>query len=61
MEIGVFTLAEVQADPHTGQVIRLAQWLSDVVEQARQADEAGLPVFGAGEHHRPPAVRVRSA
>src|SRR5262249_26498282 len=52
MEIGVFTFAEVQPDPHTRRVISPAQRLSDIVEQARLADQAGLSVFGVGEHHR---------
>jgi probable LLM family oxidoreductase len=52
MEIGVFTFAEVQPDPHTGRAVSPAQRLSDVVEQARLADEVGLSVFGVGEHHR---------
>jgi alkanesulfonate monooxygenase SsuD/methylene tetrahydromethanopterin reductase-like flavin-dependent oxidoreductase (luciferase family) len=52
VEIGTFTFAEVQPDPHTKETISPAQRLRDVVELAVLADQAGLSVFGVGEHHR---------
>jgi probable LLM family oxidoreductase len=52
MELGAFTFAEVQRDPHTGQGVTATQRLRDVVEQAQVADHVGLDIFGVGEHHR---------
>jgi probable LLM family oxidoreductase len=50
-EIGIFTFGELTrgADGHP---MRAEQRLRDVLEWARVADQAGLDVFGVGEHHR---------
>ncbi|GIU95834.1 MAG: luciferase [Gaiellaceae bacterium] len=53
MEIGVFTFADVRADPATGEPIGADRRLAEVLEEAELADEVGLDVFGVGEHHRP--------
>jgi alkanesulfonate monooxygenase SsuD/methylene tetrahydromethanopterin reductase-like flavin-dependent oxidoreductase (luciferase family) len=53
MEIGLYTFGDVGADPVTGQRIRPAQRLRNLVEEIVLADQAGLDVFGLGEHHRP--------
>jgi alkanesulfonate monooxygenase SsuD/methylene tetrahydromethanopterin reductase-like flavin-dependent oxidoreductase (luciferase family) len=53
MEIGVYTFADVAADPQTGKSINPAKRLSNLMEEIRVADELGLDVFGVGEHHRP--------
>ncbi|RWZ64265.1 LLM class flavin-dependent oxidoreductase [Labedella populi] len=50
-EIGVFTFGELTKDA-AGRPIDPARRLADVLEWARVADEAGLDVFGVGEHHR---------
>jgi len=50
-EIGVFTFGELTIDA-LGRAIPPAVRLRDVLEWARVADEAGLGVFGVGEHHR---------
>jgi probable LLM family oxidoreductase len=50
-EIGIFTFGELTRDAD-GRPISPAQRLSDVLEWARVADQAGLDVFGVGEHHR---------
>jgi probable LLM family oxidoreductase len=50
-EIGVFTFGELTRDEH-GVPISAADRLRDLLEWARTADEAGLDVFGVGEHHR---------
>ncbi len=50
-EIGIFTFGELTRDAH-GQPIAPAQRLKDILEWARVADQAGLDVFGVGEHHR---------
>jgi probable LLM family oxidoreductase len=53
MEIGLYTFAELQPDPLTGESISPAQRIKDVVEEIELADQVGLDVFGLGEHHRP--------
>ena len=52
-EIGLFTFGEVTADPVTGRPIDPAARLREFIDLAKLADEAGLDVFGVGEHHRP--------
>jgi probable LLM family oxidoreductase len=52
MEIGLYSFGEVVPDPHTGRTIGFRQRLAEVVDAAKLADEAGLDVFGIGEHHR---------
>jgi probable LLM family oxidoreductase len=67
MEIGVYTFAEVATDPATGHTISPRQRLLDLLEEVELADQAGLDVFGLGEHHRPdfavsaPAVALAAA
>jgi probable LLM family oxidoreductase len=53
MQLGLYTFASVAADTVTGQVISPEQRLQNLIEEAVLADEAGLDVFGVGEHHRP--------
>lgn len=52
-EIGLFTFGEITADPVTGRPIDPAVRLREFIDLAVLADEAGLNVFGVGEHHRP--------
>jgi probable LLM family oxidoreductase len=52
MEIGIYTFAELQEDPHDGHLISAHQRMRDLVEEAELADQVGLDVFGVGEHHR---------
>jgi probable LLM family oxidoreductase len=67
MELGVYTFAELTPDPRTGRTVSAAQRLRDLVEEIELADQAGLDVFGVGEHHRPdfavsaPAVVLAAA
>jgi probable LLM family oxidoreductase len=56
IEIGIYTFGELLGDPHTGQFIQMKQRLHEIIEAAKLADEAGLDVFGIGEHHRPDFV-----
>lgn len=51
MEIGVITLGEFLNDPQNGQKISAQQRIQEIVQAAQLADEAGLDVFGVGEHH----------
>ncbi|AJY75859.1 LLM class flavin-dependent oxidoreductase [Paenibacillus beijingensis] len=52
MEIGVYTLADLGPDPHTGQTISARRRLKEILDAGTMAEEAGLDVFGVGEHHR---------
>jgi probable LLM family oxidoreductase len=52
-EIGIFTFGEITADPATGRPIDPAVRLREFIDLGRLADQAGLDVFGVGEHHRP--------
>ncbi|MFS0862304.1 LLM class flavin-dependent oxidoreductase [Fredinandcohnia sp. 179-A 10B2 NHS] len=51
-EIGIYTLADIGPNPITGEMITAKQRLKEIVQAAQLADEAGLDVFGVGEHHR---------
>ncbi|MEU8798517.1 LLM class flavin-dependent oxidoreductase [Spirillospora sp. NPDC048819] len=51
-EIGIMTFGEITEDPVSGGVPSPRQRVRETIEQARVADEAGLDVFGVGEHHR---------
>ncbi|MNH95155.1 Alkanal monooxygenase alpha chain [compost metagenome] len=52
MEIGIYTLGDIVPDPHSGQAISSKKRLQEIIEAAKLADEAGLDIFGIGEHHR---------
>ena len=52
IEIGIYTLADLGPDPLTGRTISAHQRIKEMIEAAKLADEAGLDVFGLGEHHR---------
>lgn len=56
MELGLYTFAEVAADPATGHAISPEQRIRDLLEEITLADEVGLDVVGVGEHHRPDFV-----
>ena len=47
MEIGVYTFAELRGG------IDRVQRMRNLMEEAEVAEQAGLDVFGVGEHHRP--------
>lgn len=52
-EIGIYHFGELTPDPHRGAPAPSPrQRLQDLIEQAEVADQAGLDVFGLGEHHR---------
>lgn len=52
MEIGIYSLADLRPNPHTGETISAKQRIEEIIEAAKLADESGLDVFGLGEHHR---------
>jgi probable LLM family oxidoreductase len=67
MEIGIFSFVERSIDPETGRLINTAERLTRLMEEIELADQAGLDVYGVGEHHRPdyiasaPAVVLAAA
>lgn len=50
MEIGLYTFADLPPGARGGEAAR--RRLDEVIRAAELADEAGLDVFGVGEHHR---------
>lgn len=52
MEIGFYTLGDLGVNPLTGETISTSQRLKEIIELGKLADEAGLDIFGVGEHHR---------
>ena len=50
-EIGIFTFGELTRNAE-GKPMDAGARIRDILEWARVADEAGLDVFGVGEHHR---------
>lgn len=53
MELGIYTFAELTADPATGKMISAHQRMRDLMEEVTLAEQVGLDVFAVGEHHRP--------
>lgn len=51
-EVGIYTLADHGPDPLTEETISPKQRMDEIIEAAKLADEAGLDIFGVGEHHR---------
>ena len=56
MELGLYTFGALGVDPVTGEQITPAQRMQNLIEEGVLADQAGLEVFGVGEHHRPDFV-----
>lgn len=52
MELGLYTFGDITPDPHTGRAIEVRQRYGEILAAGKLADEAGLDVFGVGEHHR---------
>ncbi|MDX1672195.1 MAG: LLM class flavin-dependent oxidoreductase, partial [Balneolaceae bacterium] len=52
MEFGIYTFVENTPVPETGNKLPPAERLRNLMEEIELADEAGLEVFGIGEHHR---------
>lgn len=52
IEIGIYTLGDIGSDPITGKTISVSQRVKEIIDAGKLADEAGLDVFGVGEHHR---------
>jgi probable LLM family oxidoreductase len=52
MELGLYTFADVQAEPVAGKAMNTHQRIKNLIEEIKLADEVGLDAFGVGEHHR---------
>jgi probable LLM family oxidoreductase len=52
IQIGIYTLGDIVPDPQSGKSISTQQRLQEILEASKLADEAGLEIFGVGEHHR---------
>jgi len=52
MELGITTFAETIAAPAQAQQRSHGERLRQVVEEAEVAEQAGLQIYGVGEHHR---------
>nr|WP_246029316.1 LLM class flavin-dependent oxidoreductase [Paenibacillus humicus] len=67
MELGISTFLEAMPASTAGPTISHAQRLRNAVEEIVVAEQAGLDVYGIGEHHRPdyagsaPAVVLAAA
>jgi alkanesulfonate monooxygenase SsuD/methylene tetrahydromethanopterin reductase-like flavin-dependent oxidoreductase (luciferase family) len=51
MELGIISLSDLTADPHTGPPVPAVDRLDATLAYARAADELSLDVFALGEHH----------
>lgn len=56
MQFGIFSVGDLTADPTTGATPTEHERLKAMVTIAKKAEEVGLDVFAAGEHHNPPFV-----
>jgi len=53
MELGILTLGDLQRDPRSGRPHRAVDRTAEALRYAELADQLGLDVFAAGEHHSP--------
>jgi probable LLM family oxidoreductase len=53
MELGLYTFAETTPDGSGTGTTPPVRRMRELVEEAELAEQAGLDVFGVGEHHRP--------
>jgi alkanesulfonate monooxygenase SsuD/methylene tetrahydromethanopterin reductase-like flavin-dependent oxidoreductase (luciferase family) len=51
VELGIISLSDLQTDPTTGKLHDPGRRTREIVSYAIAADQAGLDVFGLGEHH----------
>ena len=56
MEIGIYTFADITADPLTGKMISAHDRVRNLLEEIELAEQVGLDIFAVGEHHRPDYV-----
>ena len=53
MQIGIDSFAAAIPDPVTGVALSAVERMHHLLQEIELADQAGLDVFGIGEHHRP--------
>jgi probable LLM family oxidoreductase len=53
LQIGIDSFAAAIPDPVTGVALSAVERMHHLLEEMELADQAGLDVFGIGEHHRP--------
>ncbi len=51
-ELGLYSFGDLMPDTPTAKAIGAQQRLAEILAAARLADQSGLDVFAAGEHHR---------
>lgn len=51
-EFGLYTLGDLSADYKTGRIMSARERMKEILDAAKLADDAGIDVFGVGEHHR---------
>ncbi|MGO4547819.1 LLM class flavin-dependent oxidoreductase [Paenibacillus sp. 2TAB23] len=51
-EFGIYTLGDLSASPVNGLLASPRARMKEIIAAAMLADEAGIDVFGVGEHHR---------
>jgi putative FMN-dependent luciferase-like monooxygenase len=56
MQFGIFSVGDITTDPTTGVTPTEGERLKAMVTIAKKAEEVGLDVYAAGEHHNPPFV-----
>ncbi|AMB99061.1 luciferase [Aerococcus urinaehominis] len=52
LEIGLYSLGDLDPNPHTGETISEEQRINELVEIAVHAEQAGLDIFALGESHQ---------
>lgn len=52
MEIGIDSFVALEPDLETGKLRGASERIRDLLEEIERADQAGVNVFGIGEHHR---------
>ena len=52
MEIGIDSFASTVASSEAGTPVPAAEAMDNLLARIEYADQAGLDVFGIGEHHR---------
>ncbi|MGJ9458334.1 LLM class flavin-dependent oxidoreductase [Oceanobacillus sp. CF4.6] len=52
IEVGIYTFGDIGPDPLTGKTISMKQRMDEIIRAAKLAEDAGLDIFGVGEHHR---------
>ncbi|MER7406053.1 LLM class flavin-dependent oxidoreductase [Streptomyces sp. NPDC000070] len=56
MQFGIFTVGDVTPDPTDGRTPSEHERIKAMIAIALKAEDVGLDVFAAGEHHNPPFV-----